>query len=45
MNEALIWGELTPLLELKEDRESAERLRRILEKARSCSSNEGTKGT
>jgi hypothetical protein len=33
MNETLIWAELQPLLELKEDHHSAERLRRLLQKA------------
>lgn len=33
LNQTLIWTELTPLLELKEDQTSAERLRRILLKA------------
>lgn len=33
LDEPLIWAELTPLLELKEDRVSGERLRRLLEKA------------
>jgi hypothetical protein len=34
LDEALIWAELTPLLELKEDMQSADRLRRTLKKAR-----------
>ncbi len=34
LDETLIWAELTPLLELKEDQLSAERLRRILQTAR-----------
>ncbi|MGH9669167.1 MAG: hypothetical protein ACRD3A_03545, partial [Terriglobales bacterium] len=34
LDEALIRGELAPLLELKEDKLSAERLERILQKAR-----------
>jgi hypothetical protein len=34
LDETLIWAELAPLLELKEDQLSAERLRRILQKAR-----------
>jgi hypothetical protein len=34
LDQALIWDELTPLLVLKEDRDSGARLRRILEAAR-----------
>lgn len=34
LNEALVWAELTPLLELKEDQLSTGRLRSVLENAR-----------